>query len=320
MEIKTDYWLELARREYLNGFVSNGGAAVKFLVPAQNIDHDKLRSTVRYGLEEICRSDNFSFIFLDAESTKIHLIDKLFHEIARQIDWENLAYIFLKNELKKEGYDLVASRADFNLRGLAELNEIAESLLRIDIRKTLTKRIFKDFQMSQEFRLAMIRLCLAQLDPGDESLYLMQSIKDWLQGDLRLISTLKPALIYQKIARNNARHMLLSLAHWIRLNGMNGLVLCIDISRYLLTGRKTNPNDGFYYSAPATLDAYEVLRQFIDGTDEMEGCFIAVIGSREFLTDERRGLNRYDALKLRIWDEVRDKNRQNPLSPLIRLS
>ena len=71
---------------------------------------------------------------------------------------------------------------------------------------------------------------------------------------------------------------------------------------------------------PATLDAYEVLRQFIDGTDEMESCFIAVVASREFLTDERRGLNRYDALKLRIWDEVRDRHRQNPFASLIRVS
>ena len=40
----------------------------------------------------------------------------------------------------------------------------------------------------------------------------------------------------------------------------------------------------------------------------------------EFLTDVRRGLNRYEALKLRIWDEVRDRQYQNPLGALIRLS
>ena len=40
----------------------------------------------------------------------------------------------------------------------------------------------------------------------------------------------------------------------------------------------------------------------------------------EFLTDTRRGLSRYEALKLRIWDEVRDRQYQNPLGALIRLS
>src|SRR5690606_14576943 len=39
----------------------------------------------------------------------------------------------------------------------------------------------------------------------------------------------------------------------------------------------------------------------------------------EFLTDSRRGLNRYEALKMRIGDEVRDRRYQNPLGALIRL-
>src|SRR3989304_4445772 len=74
-----------------------------------------------------------------------------------------------------------------------------------------------------------------------------------------------------------------------------------------MSARQRGPADCFYYAAPATLDAYEVLRQFVDGTDELECCFIAVVSSREFLTDEKRGFNRYEALRLRIWDERGDK-------------
>ncbi len=114
--------------------------------------------------------------------------------------------------------------------------------------------------------------------------------------------------------------MLFSLAHWLKLNGKSGLVVVLDISRYTLTTRTRDDSDGFYYSIPAALDAYEVLRQFIDGTDEMESSFIVVIASKPFLSDERRGVSRYDALKLRIWDEVRDKHRENPFASLIRIS
>jgi hypothetical protein len=94
----------------------------------------------------------------------------------------------------------------------------------------------------------------------------------------------------------------------------------LDITRYLISTRSKNPDDGFFYSVPALLDAYEVLRQFIDGTDEMEGMLFIVLASKDFLNDDRRGLSRYDALKLRIWDEVRDKRRQNPLASLVRLT
>ena len=143
--------------------------------------------------------------------------------------------------------------------------------------------------MSQEFRIAMIRLCMAALDPGDASPI---AVKEWLRGELRLISALKAALIFQKIARHNARHLLFSLAHWVKAVGRNGLVLGLDISRYLVSARPPDRGDTFYYSVPGTLDAYEVLRQFIDGTDELESCLIVVIASQEFLTDERRGLKR----------------------------
>jgi len=52
----------------------------------------------------------------------------------------------------------------------------------------------------------------------------------------------------------------------------------------------------------------------------MECCLIVVGTATEFLTDTRRGLDCYDALRLRISDDVRDRLRQNPLSSLIRLS
>jgi hypothetical protein len=173
--------------------------------------------------------------------------------------------------------------------------------------------------MSQEFRLAQVRLCRAQLDPDDEPL-VTEATREWLRGELRLLSGVKRALIFQKIARHNARHMLASLTHWLRLAGRSGLVLVLDISRCLFAVRSGEREAGsVYYSTPATLDAYEVLRQLIDGTDELEGCYVAVLTGVEFLVDERRGLRRYDALYLRVADEVRDRSRQNPLAALVRV-
>lgn len=316
MYMTTQEWLDTVRKEYLQDFIRRGGAAVKFVVPMEESGHDQLRDELRRAAEE----EGFLFAFVDAASTKIHMVDKLFHEVARQIDWDELAYSFVTQILKENGYELPSRRDEFNLQQIALRNKREEKLLRKDLHTWLEEAIYRDFEMSQEFRIAMIRLSIAQLDLGGASPFLSNPIKEWLRGELRLISTLKEALIFQKVARHNARHMLFSLAHWLKVNGRNGLVLNLDISRYTVSARPQDPHDSFYYSAPATLDAYEVLRQFIDGTDELECCFIAVVASREFLTDEKRGLNRYDALKLRIWDEVRDKHRQNPFASLIRVS
>jgi hypothetical protein len=316
MYITQKEWLDTIRVEYLHDFIKRGGATVKFVVPMENIDHNQLLKLLRKTSEE----ENYIFTSVDAVSTKIHMIDKLFHEVARQIDWDELSHAFIKKLFTQNDYQLPEQHEDFNLQNIAEINNREEMFLRKELRSWLEDKIFHDFEMSQEFRIAMIRLCLNQLDTAGPSVFLSNAVKEWLQGELRLISTLKEALIFQKIARHNARHMLFSLAHWLRVNGKSGLVLVLDITRYLISTRSKNPDDGFFYSTPAVLDAYEVLRQFIDGTDEMEGLLIVVLASNDFLNDDKRGLSRYNALKLRIWDEVRDRQRQNPLASLVRLS
>ena len=316
MYVTPQDWLKIIRREYLQDFIRRGGAAVKFIVPMEEIGHDQLRDQLRKASEE----EGFLFAFVDAASTKIHMVDKLFHEVARQVNWDEMAYSFVTQILKENRYELPSRRDEFNLHQIALLNNREERLLRREAQTWLERKIYRDFEMSQEFRIAMIRLCMAQLDPVEASPFLSNTVKEWLRGELRLISTLKEALIFQKVARHNARHMLFSLARWLKVIGMSGLVLNLDISRYTVSARPKDPGDSFYYSAPATLDAYEVLRQFIDGTDELECCLIAVVAPREFLPGERRGLDCYDALRLRISDEVRDRHRQNPFSSLIRIS
>lgn len=316
MYINYNEWLDTLCKEYLRDFIKHGGAAVKFVVPREDLKNDQIINSLRKSSEK----ESYLFAHVNAVSTKIHMVDKLFHEVARQIDWDELSSAFVKNIFVRNGYEMPKQDEDFNLQNIAVINKREEKFLRRELRSWLEKEIFHDFEMSQEFRIAMIRLCIDQLDAIGPPPFLSNAVKEWLRGELRLISTLKEALIFQKIARHNARHMLYSLSHWLRINGKSGLIVVLDIGRYLVSTRSRNLDDGFFYSVPALLDAYEVLRQFIDGTDEMEGLLFIVVASKDFLNDDKRGLNRYDALKLRIWDEVRDKRRQNPLASLIRLS
>jgi hypothetical protein len=114
--------------------------------------------------------------------------------------------------------------------------------------------------------------------------------------------------------------MIHSLTHWLRRNGKFGLVLTLDIARYLVMKPRNAASYEQYYTTAAALDAYEVLRQFVDATDELEGCLLVVLAPTEFLaTNSLRGLEGYDALKNRIWDDVRDENLSNPFAPLVRL-
>jgi BREX system ATP-binding protein BrxC/D len=131
---------------------------------------------------------------------------------------------------------------------------------------------------------------------------------------------LRPALIYTRIGRHNARAMIASTAVLLLNAGYNGLVVHLDYGRLAEARRPpVEARSGFYYSKAAVLDAYEVLRQFIDATDELRGVFAMAIVPPELMTDEARGLPAYAALQLRVADEVRDRRRANPYAALVRL-
>jgi hypothetical protein len=309
-------WIRILHREYLQDFIRHGGSAVKFVVPSGQTDSAHLIQQIK----DISKVEGYQFVFASAAQTKIHLIDRLFHKVSEQIDWNLLSQKFLKHVLEENGYKS-PDLNQLNLKNISTMNEREEKFLLNDIEKWLEKEIYRDYEMNQEFRIAMRNLCLAELDSanGVES-YSGLTIKEWLQGKLSRISVLKNDLIFQKIARHNARHMLFSLVHWLRRNQFSGLVMALDISQYLIRKHSKIGDDVLYHSTSATIDAYEVLRQFIDGTDEVDGFLAIVIAPMEFLNDDTRGLNKYQALKLRIFDEVRDAQRQNPLGNLIRVS
>lgn len=319
MYMRPAEWLAVVQKEYLQNFIRGGGAAVKFIVPTGEIDHGE----VRQELCQVAEAEGYQFAWVDAAKTRVHMIDHLFHEVAQQVDWDDLAFSFITKILSENGLTLPPQRQEFTLYKLAELNDRNESLLRQELIGLPEKRLIHDYHMCQEFRLAMIRLCQAQLDASGMSPVPAEVIKDWLRGGLRRLAEIKPALIFQKVARDNARYMLSSLAHWLHLTGKSGLVLAVDISRCLVPRPKPKDlqDESRYYSLAMTLDTYEVLRQCIDATDEMEFCFMVVIAPPTFLhPDERRGVYSYDALRMRIWDEVHDKRRVNPFSTLARLS
>jgi hypothetical protein len=315
--IKLDEWLPRIQKEYLQDFVSRGGSAVKFIIPTNGVETRQLAA----GFEKMAAEEGFQYIFVDSANAQIHRVDHLFFGVARQIDWDNLAYEYVQR-LLIDKYKLPSTKNDFNIEKIAELNgrDVREMLPLIN--ELLTKHLYRDYRMTQEFRIAMLRLCQHQIDPESVGNELCDVIKSWLKGEKVPVSALKPAIIFQKIGRHNARHMFFSLAHWLRITGANGLIIMLDIARYLQDRRPAEPDGTFYYSTTAVLDCYEVLRQFIDGTDESEYLFILVIAPNEFLNPDniKRGINAYDALKLRIWDEVYDQVRANPLSSLVRVA
>ena len=301
--------------EYLRDYVEGGGAAVKFVVPGDD------NSTAAFvdGFSNAARRSGYLVAAVDAAETRVHLFEQVFFAIARQVDWDDIADVANRAVVAAAGYP-APEAASVSLDQLASHYHVEPGELKRDVDRQLQLRVHQDYAMVQEFRTAMLRLCQAQLRTGQVTEAEHAAVLDWLRGDLRQMSALRSALIFRQIGRHNARHLMFSLAHWLAANERAGLAIVFDVRR-LGFARRPEPEErhGHYYARTALLDTYEVLRQLVDNTDEMGNCIVAVVASPAFLSDDNRGLDAYQALKLRIFDEVRDVNRDNPLSSLIRL-
>ena len=313
--IAVDDYAEFLDAEYLRGYVDEGGAAVKFVLPAGDEEASRFSGRLRESAE----AAGFTVARVDAATTKVHLIEQVFFAVSRQVDWDALAASTARRALEAAAYP-VAEGADLAVDAVAAANGIDPRELKRDVDRELQRLVHRDYAMVQEFRTAMLRLCQAQLRTGQVADAEHAAVLDWLTGDLRQISVLKSALIFRRVARHNARQLLFSLAHWLAANGRGGLLLELDIRRLGQARRPTaEERSGHYYTKAAVLDAYEVLRQLVDNTDELSHCCVVVTAAPEFVTDPYRGIDAYQALKLRIIDEVRDRRRDNPYSSLIRL-
>jgi len=314
---QVDQYLEFAAEEYLRTYIAGGGAAVKLVVPGS----DEVAKRFGEGLAEIAAPGRFAYVSVDAAQTRIHLMDQLFFALAGQIDWMALAARVLQDAYQQAGFPAEGrSGAQLTVAAVAELHGIDAMELYRSLRRTLEAAILADTALSHEFRVAMLRLCQSLTGHVDIVESDRLTVLSWLVGEKVPASQLRAVLLYSRITRYNARPLLTSLTHWIRKAGLPGLVLRLDLER-VGVGRRppVEQREGYYYSKPAALDAYELLRQLIDAADDLPGLFVAVLLPPELVTDESRGLPAYSALQLRVADEVRDRNRANPYAALARL-
>jgi hypothetical protein len=301
-------WLDVLDREYLADYIAAGGGCVKFGVGDPHTTHRAFGQ-----LQTLAVRRGFLLIELKAAQTRLNRSDELFFEIARNVDWDRLARVWVETALTRQGLKVDSAPAD--LSSVAASAGVEESEARGILRDALLS-LYRDYAMCQEFRLAMVQLCKAQVEGLENCAW---AVKNWLRGELRRVSEVRDAKLFQKIGRHNARLMLQSLAYWLRRNGESGMVLTVDIARCVETAKRFDRLPGFYYSSGALNEAYEVLRQLIDSSSSLPGVLIAVSAPPAFLSDEKRGVDRYQALRMRIFDDVRSRGRQNVLAPLVRL-
>lgn len=312
--IRPREWLHFVNQEYLSTFILDGGSAIKFAVPLD----DSLRHDLFDGLANLSRLSGYLVVAISASDTKVHMIDEIFFRTAQQVPWRALSRKIIASLAAESGYSWIDDDDGPLYQRLAGHNGVDPQLLLLDLKKAIGDKIFRKRNLSKDFRVAMTHLCIAELSGGQDGAATTSKLMDWLTGFNKAVSAVKPYQIYRKINRQTARYFFESMIHWIRFAGYPGTVILLDAQRVMLP---KNPHDlSLYYSKAAVLDLYEVLRQFIDSAEQLEGCLIAVIPDITFLEDQSRGISAYEALKFRVFDEIRDRTLVNPMASLARIS
>jgi hypothetical protein len=312
--IRPAEWLSFIGKEYLGTFVRDGGSAIKFAVPLD----DAWRVEIFDGLTRLAEQAGYSVVKISAAETKIHMADEIFFRAAQQVPWRLLSRRFVARLAADSGYVWADDLDDPLYLRLAERNQVDPQMLLLDLKKAIGEKVLKEPRLSRDFRVAMTHLCIAELSGGQDGATTVQVLTDWLTGRNKALSAIKPYHIFRRINRNTARFFFESMVHWLRVAAYPGMVVLIDAQRVMLA---RNPHDlSLFYSKAAVLDAYEVLRQFIDGASNLEGFFMVVVPDVSFLEDQSRGIGAYEALKFRVFDEIRDRNLVNPMASLARVA
>ncbi|HUB10407.1 MAG TPA: BREX system ATP-binding domain-containing protein [Acetobacteraceae bacterium] len=306
-------WLRVIEPEYFTTYLAAGGAGVKFLV-----GDEAALVHLRDAAPALALRHKMLALHLSAGETRLHMLQDVFFALARALPWDDLLQRYLEGLFNRNNYAWPRPGIALTMPELASSFDTAVPLLERHRDQWLSRDLWADATLAQDFRSALLGLCFARLEPaGDAEAGL--PILQWLRGEKVGLTQLRQFDIAARISRTNARAMLVSLCHFVRKAGVGGLVLTLDLRPAL---RVSGANEtSLRYSPSAVMDLYEVLREVVDDIEHLPGLFLLVLADRTLMAgDRRRTLDMYKALEMRIWPDVRPGDRQNPLAPLVTVS
>ncbi len=305
-------WMHVIEPEYFAEYLPAGGAAAKFVIADAAVI-----ARLRHAADALAQRHGMLPVHISAGEARLHMLQDVFFAVTRALPWDSLLQRYVEDLFTRNGYPWPCPGAALTMPELAQEFGIAATLLARSRDQWLSRDLWDDAHLAQDFRAAMLRLCLARLEPEADTLE--SPVLQWLQGDKVGLPLLRQYDIAARINRTNARAMLISLCHFVRKAGAKGLLLTLDVRPAL---RVASPDEAsLRYSHAAVMDLYEVLREVIDDIEHLPGLFVLVLSDQTLLAgDHRRTLDTYKALEMRIWPDVRPGDRQNPLAPLVTVS
>ena len=286
-------------KQYLREYIPCGGSKIKFLTGRPGSGKTHLARLLSAEAEK----EGYVCVYFSASEIWMHDFREIYLEILRQSHLEEILAGCAHQIIREMGYDPeIIPPGKIFMDYLLDCHE-ADALSKGEIRSLLRSRFTHNPLLDNLFAGSCSLLVGGLLghpflESGNQEILL-----SFLHGDktVKLSQIRALGLSPSRITRYNARHMLRSLSEVIRMSGKQGLFIVIDDLEVLLNRSSGEMNR---YTKLRREDTYESIRQLIDDIDSMRYLMFVMCFDRELMDNESYGLKSYQALWMRIQNEV----------------
>lgn len=290
-----DFWQE----KYLQEYIKEGGSKIKFVTGRQG-------SGKTYFLRlmlDTARRESYKTALFSARDIWMHDFRELYIEIFKQCDIMECLEGASHHLIREMGFDDREIPEGMKFIDYLSQNGMGDALTKREIRSQLRSMFLDNPMLDNNFALACSMLTGSILGYPVLEDQNRELLLGWLAGDRTIkLSQLRAMDFYpSRITKYNARHMLRSLAEIVRMGGYSGLMIGIDDLEILISRSSLEP---IHYTRMKREDTYESIRQLIDDIDSMKHIMFVYAFDRSLIDDENAGLKSYQALWMRIQNEV----------------
>lgn len=291
----TDFW----QKHYLEEYIREGGSKIKFVTGRSGSGKTHLLKFIT----TTAREEGYVTAAFSARDIWIHDFKEIYTEVLRQCDILECLRRCGLQIIKNLGFVPEEIPSGMSFMDYLSQNDLGDAITRREIRLQLKSMFLENPVIDNNFALVCSLLTGGILGHPLLEEQNRQMLLLWLEGDrsLKLSSIRGLGLSPVRITKYNARHMLRSLAEVVRMAGYSGLFIAAD-NLEILTSRSSL--DPLHYTKLKREDAYESIRQLIDDIDSMKNIMFVFAFDRELLDNDSAGLKSYQALWMRIQNEV----------------
>lgn len=291
----TDFW----KKHYLEEYIREGGSKIKFVTGRPGSGKTHLLNYIGMTAWE----EGYVTAGFSARDIWIHDFKEIYIEVLRQSDILDCLGRCSLQIIKNLGFDPGEIPQGLTFLDYLSQNDLGDAITRREIRFQLKSMFLENPLIDNNFALACSLLTGGILGHPLLEEQNRQMLLSWMEGDksLKLSAIRSLGLSPVRITKYNARHMLRSLAEVIRMAGYSGLFITVDNLEILLSRSSLEP---VHYTKLKREDTYESIRQLIDDIDSMKNIMFVFAFERELLDNDSAGLKSYQALWMRIQNEV----------------